>query len=111
MSLVYHERPGVYSSYDASSVIGRGTTERVIALVGTGGGEGGTLPAAFVFGGKGGVRRSERARAHGEDRLSERRGHGAGKPCGGGRAGGLSGGVCADFRGEGGKLLRGGEQP
>ena len=34
MSLVYHERPGVYSSYDASSVIGRGTTERVIALVG-----------------------------------------------------------------------------
>ena len=34
MSLVYHERPGVYSSYDASSVIGRGTTERMIALVG-----------------------------------------------------------------------------
>ena len=34
MSLIYHERPGVYSSYDASSVIARGSTERVIALVG-----------------------------------------------------------------------------
>ena len=35
MSLTYHERPGVYSSYDASSIIARGSTERVIALVGT----------------------------------------------------------------------------
>lgn len=34
MSLVYHERPGVYSSYDASSIIARGSTERVIALIG-----------------------------------------------------------------------------
>ena len=34
MSLIYHERPGVYSSYDASSVIARGSSERVIALVG-----------------------------------------------------------------------------
>lgn len=34
MSLVYHERPGVYSSYDASSIIARGATERVIALIG-----------------------------------------------------------------------------
>lgn len=34
MSLVYHERPGVYSSYDASSIVARGSTERVIALIG-----------------------------------------------------------------------------
>ena len=34
MSLTYHERPGVYSSYDASSMIARGSTERVIALIG-----------------------------------------------------------------------------
>ena len=34
MSLIYHERPGVYSSYDASSIMARGSTERVIALIG-----------------------------------------------------------------------------
>lgn len=34
MSLTYHERPGVYSSYDASSIVARGSTERVIALIG-----------------------------------------------------------------------------
>ena len=34
MSLTYHERPGVYSSYDASSIVARGTTQRVIALIG-----------------------------------------------------------------------------
>lgn len=35
MSITYHERPGVYSDYDASSVTATGRTERVIALVGT----------------------------------------------------------------------------
>lgn len=35
MSLIYHERPGVYSDYDASSVSASGATERVIALIGT----------------------------------------------------------------------------
>lgn len=34
MSLIYHERPGVYSDYDASSVTAVGSTDRVIALVG-----------------------------------------------------------------------------
>ena len=34
MSLIYHERPGVYSDYDASSVTAAGSTDRVIALVG-----------------------------------------------------------------------------
>ncbi len=34
MSLIYHERPGVYSDYDASSVTLAGSTDRVIALVG-----------------------------------------------------------------------------
>lgn len=34
MSILYHERPGVYSDYDASSVTATGQTERVIALVG-----------------------------------------------------------------------------
>lgn len=34
MSKNYHERPGVYSDYDASSVSAGGTTERVIALIG-----------------------------------------------------------------------------
>ena len=34
MSLIYHERPGVYSDYDASSVTLAGSTERVIALIG-----------------------------------------------------------------------------
>ena len=34
MSMIYHERPGVYSDYDASSVSASGSTERVIALIG-----------------------------------------------------------------------------
>lgn len=34
MSIVYHERPGVYSDYDASSITATGRAERVIALVG-----------------------------------------------------------------------------
>lgn len=34
MSLIYHERPGVYSDYDASSVTAAGSSDRVIALVG-----------------------------------------------------------------------------
>ena len=34
MSITYHERPGVYSDYDASSVTATGRTDRVIALVG-----------------------------------------------------------------------------
>ena len=34
MSITYHERPGVYSDYDASSVTATGSTERVIALAG-----------------------------------------------------------------------------
>lgn len=34
MSMIYHERPGVYSDYDASSVSSSGSTERVIALIG-----------------------------------------------------------------------------
>ena len=34
MSISYHERPGVYSDYDASSVTAVGSTERVIALIG-----------------------------------------------------------------------------
>ncbi len=34
MSLIYHERPGVYSDYDASPVSASGSTERVIALIG-----------------------------------------------------------------------------
>ena len=34
MSIRYHERPGVYSDYDASSVTAGGSTERVIALIG-----------------------------------------------------------------------------
>lgn len=34
MSMIYHERPGVYSDYDASSVSASGQTERVIALIG-----------------------------------------------------------------------------
>ena len=36
MSITYHERPGVYSDYDASSIDGsRDGAERVIALIGT----------------------------------------------------------------------------
>ena len=34
MSIVYHERPGVYSDYDASSITATGRSERVIALAG-----------------------------------------------------------------------------
>lgn len=34
MSITYHERPGVYSDYDASSITATGRTDRVIALVG-----------------------------------------------------------------------------
>lgn len=34
MSIVYHERPGVYSDYDASSITATGRSERVIALIG-----------------------------------------------------------------------------
>ena len=34
MSIQFHERPGVYSDYDASSVTAGGLTERVIALIG-----------------------------------------------------------------------------
>lgn len=34
MSMIYHERPGVYSDYDASSASASGSTERVIALIG-----------------------------------------------------------------------------
>lgn len=33
MSISLHERPGVYSDYDASSITASGSTERVIALV------------------------------------------------------------------------------
>ena len=35
MSITYHERPGVYSDYDASSIVAVGTAQRVIALIGT----------------------------------------------------------------------------
>lgn len=34
MSIVYHERPGVYSDYDASSITATGRASRVIALAG-----------------------------------------------------------------------------
>ena len=34
MSITYHERPGVYSDYDASSIVAVGTAQRVIALIG-----------------------------------------------------------------------------
>lgn len=34
MSVIYHERPGVYSDYDASSVGAAGSTERILALIG-----------------------------------------------------------------------------
>ena len=34
MSITYHERPGVYSSYDASSITASGTARRVIAVIG-----------------------------------------------------------------------------
>ena len=35
MSITYHERPGVYSDYDASSVSATGAGRKVIALIGT----------------------------------------------------------------------------
>ena len=35
MSITYHERPGVYSDYEASSIVAVGTAQRVIALIGT----------------------------------------------------------------------------
>lgn len=35
MSITYHERPGVYSDYDASSVTATGTGAKVVGLIGT----------------------------------------------------------------------------
>lgn len=34
MSVIYHERPGVYSDYDASSAGATGSAERILALIG-----------------------------------------------------------------------------
>lgn len=41
MSITYHERPGVYSSYEASSIAATGTARRVVALIGSGDAEAG----------------------------------------------------------------------
>lgn len=41
MSITYHERPGVYSSYEASSIAATGTARRVVALIGSGAAEAG----------------------------------------------------------------------
>ena len=41
MSITYHERPGVYSDYDASSVTAAGSGIRVVGLIGQSGAEAG----------------------------------------------------------------------
>lgn len=52
MSMTFHERPGVYSDYDASSITASGSTERVIALIGEASAEAGLYTITSYNAGK-----------------------------------------------------------
>lgn len=52
MSITYHERPGVYSDYDASSIVSSGTAQRVIALIGASSAQAGVYTLTSYAGAK-----------------------------------------------------------